>query len=93
MRHVHSDLFHEDGCVRANIRTQVYMVVLKPKCDHTKVRGGILMVRAESAAAVRQWVRQYLRIPQTEIEEVSRLCKPHPDGRALPAAVRESQES
>lgn len=73
-----NDLFHPDGCVRANVRVQTYMVVYRPRCDHTKVRGAIVMVDAESESSARWYAETILRIPQQTIIEVSLLAPPHP---------------
>ena len=77
-----SSLFHEDGCIRGNRPHEVYMVVLKPGCPHTKLAGAILMVNATDAGAAREFVETYMRMPQLVVAEVSLLCPPHPEGSA-----------
>jgi hypothetical protein len=37
-----------DGCLIPNIPTRLYLVRLAPKCDHKRMQGAVMAVRAES---------------------------------------------
>lgn len=41
-------MFAADGCVKPNIHTKPYAIAFGPKCEHTKVRGAIIVIEAPS---------------------------------------------
>jgi hypothetical protein len=57
-------IFEDDGCVRANIRTQNYRVTYAPKCQHTKIRAAQITIQAESAEDALAYCAKWLRLPQ-----------------------------
>ena len=65
-----SDLFAADGCVNPNIKTKRYDVTIVGKCEHTKIRGAVITLDAETAADAVSFVQTWLRIPQTHVKDV-----------------------
>ena len=59
-----SGLFHDDGCVIPNIPVKPYRVTYEPLCEHTKVRGAVIVVLAESEDNALYYARNTLRIPR-----------------------------
>lgn len=55
-------LFAPDGCVRGNIATQVYRLTFAPKCEHDKIRGATVDIRAESEQDARRYAGDWLRL-------------------------------
>jgi hypothetical protein len=71
-----SDLFHADGCVKANISTKRYNVTVVGNCQHTRIRQALITLDAETAADAVTFVQTWLRIPQTYAASVeSAPCK------------------
>jgi len=65
-----SGMFATDGCVLPNIVTREFIVFLGPKCKHTKIKAGAIVLSAECAADAARFVANWLRIPQTVIVKV-----------------------
>lgn len=61
---------HGDGCVAANTTTRVYTVILEPDCQHAKIMGAEVKVRAASAAGARRFAEQTLNIPRNRVSRV-----------------------
>jgi hypothetical protein len=70
-RKVRPSLFHEDGCVRGNIRVQDYMVLFEPDCPHTKMRGAMMVISAESETSARHYAETFIKLPQQHIKTVA----------------------
>jgi hypothetical protein len=65
-----SDMFAEDGCVKPNIPTRPYRVILAPKCEHTHILGAAIDVRGTSAEEAKSYVEKWLNIPQNHVHRV-----------------------
>jgi len=68
-----SDIFAADGCVRANIRTQLYRVTFAPKCEHVITTKAVIERRAQSAEAAAEYCRTFLRLPQMDVVSVEEV--------------------
>jgi hypothetical protein len=67
-------LFHDDGCVIANIPVKPYRVMFEPECEHTKIRAAEIVILAESADSALHYARNTLRLPRmraTHAEEIT----------------------
>ena len=63
-------LFHPDGCVIANIRTQTFRVIFARKCEHTKIVGVAMDVTAESLESARNYAEKWINLPQMSVYRV-----------------------
>lgn len=53
-------LFAADGCVNPNIATRPYAISFGAKCEHTKVRGAIIVIEAEDQDAALLFASKWL---------------------------------
>lgn len=59
-----SQLFHDDGCVIANIRVIPCRVTFVPECEHTKIQSAEIIIDAESSRHALTYARTTLRLPR-----------------------------
>lgn len=60
-------LFHDDGCVRANIQTRPYRLIYAATCEHTTVRFAEIVIMSTSPEAALDHGQRWLRLPQMRI--------------------------
>jgi hypothetical protein len=76
-QHYMSGMFHDDGCVRANVSTRPYQITYEPFCEHTKIRSVVIVVNAESEESAMYYARESLRLPQTRPVLVQEMSEPN----------------
>ena len=77
-----ADLFHADGCVKANIRTQRFKALFAAKCGHCKVQQAEFILDAPSPEDAAQYARDHLCPPRMELVHVETLPRAsQPDER------------
>jgi hypothetical protein len=62
---------HEDGCIVPNIPTRNYIVYMAPKCEHKKVRGAYVAIRAENADAALEYAGTWIRMSGLCVQSVT----------------------
>lgn len=75
-------MFADDGCLRPNTQTHLFLVELQADCEHAKVQAAQFYIRATDEEAARSYLVTWHRIPRTHVTGVWRVTETRTEGKS-----------